>query len=541
MKHLLWMSVNCSYSHASLALPLLHRQCADIPGWEWHVLETTIEDDYAETAVKAGHFVPDLICSTLYLFNRKAVLDILSRIHVLCPESVIAVGGPECLGDGAEKILRESSFITTVFRGEGEGIFPDYLKNFSFSLPRSIEPSNGETAVYHCWKEKRLPVDDPFFRTDKPFVQIETSRGCPMGCSYCTSCHNDLRFKPLDDVQKEISLLREKGVSELRLLDRTFNFPEKRGADLLKMFRQEFPDMKFHLEIHPQFLAEEMKYELNQALPGQLFLEAGIQSLQKSVQNAINRRMDITSAVSGLKYLCSKSAFETHVDLLSGLPEQSLQSIWDDLKQLMEINPSEIQLEVLKILPGTPLRHSVRDYGIRYSPEPPYDVLCSGAMSADDILCARKISRMLDLFWNHSALHQPFHAAFLENTQSFLSDFFEFFLSHGLEIHRLFDLKKRFLILESFFLCHPEYLNAGDILAEYWIRSGYPPCVGPARNARPVRSVPDAAYCCDGEDCVRNERTTKYWEYSRHDGMTFYFAFNRQYKANLPAAVFISR
>ncbi len=47
---LLWLSVNCSYSHSSLALPLLHQACANINSWQWVSLETTLEEDPAWTA-----------------------------------------------------------------------------------------------------------------------------------------------------------------------------------------------------------------------------------------------------------------------------------------------------------------------------------------------------------------------------------------------------------------------------------------------------------------------------------------------------------
>ena len=104
-RHLLWLSVNSSYSHSSLALPLLHTACREIDGWEWSVLETTVGEDAAETAVRLAASDCDLVCATLYLFNRNAVLEILQRFHLLQPELPIAVGGPECLGDGAEELL----------------------------------------------------------------------------------------------------------------------------------------------------------------------------------------------------------------------------------------------------------------------------------------------------------------------------------------------------------------------------------------------------------------------------------------------------
>ena len=153
----------------------------------------------------------------------------------------------------AEEILKNYPFIGVAFRGEGEGVFPAFLARFDLYPVRAVIPAEG-SAVFEEWESASPPVGDPFFRVDKPFVQMETSRGCPMGCIYCTSCHTKVRCKSPDSVRKELTMLRGRGVSEIRLLDRTFNFPPKRGAELLRIFRTEFPDLRFHLEIHPGFL-----------------------------------------------------------------------------------------------------------------------------------------------------------------------------------------------------------------------------------------------------------------------------------------------
>ena len=130
-KRLIWLSVNSSYSHSSLALPLLHSACGEQNEWEWIPLEITTAEDPAETAARLSALKGDLLCVTLYLFNRNSVLEILERFHTLSPECRIAAGGPECLGDGAEKLQRRAPYLHAVFRGEGEGVFPDFLNSFS--------------------------------------------------------------------------------------------------------------------------------------------------------------------------------------------------------------------------------------------------------------------------------------------------------------------------------------------------------------------------------------------------------------------------
>ncbi len=532
-KRLVWLSVNSSYSHSSLALPLLHAASADVAGWDWDALETTAEADCAEIASELAERNADLLCATLYLFNRNVVLEILERFHALMPECRVAVGGPECLGEGAEEILKNYPFIGLAFRGEGEGVFPAFLARFDLYPVRAVIPAEG-SAVFEEWESASPPVGDPFFRVDKPFVQMETSRGCPMGCIYCTSCHTKVRCKSPDSVRKELTMLRGRGVSEIRLLDRTFNFPPKRGAELLRIFRTEFPDLRFHLEIHPGFLDGELRQELLSALPGRLHIEAGIQCLGGNVQEAIGRGGEPEEALEGLRFLCGCPNFETHADLLAGLPEQTSESIFRDVASLMAAGPAEIQLEVLKVLPGTPLRARAEALGIVYAPRTPYDVMRTAAMSGKEILRIRLLSRLLDLTYNHSALH-PVICSAREEDPEFLPALLEFFLRNGLELKRLFDLKKRFLMLSEFFSAKNFQKTRID-LAFQWILAGYPPGSGPGKAAEKTDAVPENAVLLFGESAARKERDTKFWLLRRTQD-TVYLAFNRKYAFNRPAAV----
>lgn len=355
-----------------------------------------------------------------------------------------------------------------------------------------------------------------------------------MGCCYCTSCNTKLRFRSLDSIRLELTSLQKQGVAELRLLDRTFNFPPKRGTELLKLFRMEFPAMRFHLEIHPQFLEEEMKKELLGANPEQLHIEAGIQCLSENVQNAIGRRSRPEDALEGLRFLCGCPNFKTHADLLAGLPGQTAESLFRDVASLIQAGPAEIQLEVLKVLPGTPLRSQAEMFGLVYCPETPYDVMKTGTMSAKEILQIRLLSRLLDLTYNHPALHSIIRTAQEEDSEVIRS-LLDFFIRNGLELKRLFDLKKRFLMLAEFFSAE-NYQKTNAELAFQWLCAGYPPGSGPGSRAEKTDAIPECAVLVCGVPGSKEERETKFWTLCGKDAL-FYFAFNRKYLFNRPAAI----
>ena len=533
-RRLVFLTVNCSYSHSSLALPLLHCASCDLP-WEWLRYDMTTGEDIMRAVRSIYALDCDLVAANLYLFNRQTALEVLQRFHALAPQCRIVVGGPECLGEGGAELLRQYPWLDCVFRGEGEMIFREYLEQFDDGshLPGRIMPPEG-SGVYESWSSSPYPVDDPFFVTDKPFVQMESSRGCPLGCFYCTSGGTAPRYRTLEQVREELAKLAAKGVREIRMLDRTFNLPRSRGVQLLRLFREEFPEIRFHLELHPQFLDDELKQELEKALPGQLHIEAGIQCLDQRVQDLSGRRSNVTAALEGLAFLCRCTAFETHADLLAGLPGQTWEHILNDTASLMKIRTAEIQLEVLKILWGTPLCDIAPGYGVKYNPAAPYDVMMSDTMSLDEIRYARDLSRLLDMTYNHKVLH-PVVCLMNEECPEFVGKFLEFFHNSQGDSTALWDLKKRFLFLFDF--CREHHLEQSAVeVAWQWLMAGFPPGQGPDVYSEKITDLPVDLQLQQGNDECRNSRETRFWQFPRQEGIR-YLAFNRAYALNLPAAV----
>ena len=535
---LLFLTVNSSYSHSSLALPLLHSACYDLEQWQWMRCDVTNGSDLMSTVRYINSCRCDLLATDLYLFNRQTAMEILQRCHVLDPACRIVVGGPECLGEGAVELMQMYPFLDRVFRGEGEAVFRDYLEHFDDpGIARNVVVPAEDNALYQAWAASPPPAADEFFAWDKPFVQIETSRGCPMQCFYCTSGGTVSRYRSLEQVRSELQQLHKAGVKEVRVLDRTFNLPQERGAALLRMFREEFPDMRFHLELHPQFLNDSLRKELLQAQAGQLHVEVGIQCLDQEVQTRSGRCSDVEKALEGLEFLCKRSAFETHADLLAGLPGQRWQHIIADAGKLMQLDTAEIQLEILKALPGTPLRKIAAEYGIIYSPLPPYDVMQSNTVSMQELQYARDLSRLLDLTYNHKALH-PAVLAMHRSCPEFVARLLEFFHQANGDCTAVWDLKKRFLFLLDF--CQQYQLaDAQQVLAYQWLLAGYPQQQGPDIYSTKTDHIPPAAQCCSGNAACQNERESRFWIFPL-DGKTYFLAYNRAYALNRPAAIWVA-
>ncbi|MDE5702890.1 MAG: DUF4080 domain-containing protein [Bacteroides sp.] len=495
---LLWLDLNSSYAHSSLALPALHAQMADeASAIEWHVVSATINENAGMVAGEVYRQQPDVLAATVWLFNHEQLLHIVSRVKALLPSCCIVLGGPEFLGDN-EAFLRRNPFVCCVFRGEGEEAFPQWIalrdeqerwKEIPGLCYLDADGRYVDNGIARVSDFQHLvpPEKSRFFNWSKPFVQLETTRGCFNTCAFCVSGgEKPVRPLPIEVIRERLQIIHRHGIKNVRVLDRTFNYSSRRAKELLELFREFSPDIRFHLEIHPALLSEELKEELKHLPQGLLHLEAGIQSLREPVLIQSRRMGKLADALEGLKFLCALPNMETHADLIAGLPLYRLSEIFEDIRVLAAYGAGEIQLESLKLLPGTEMRRRAEELGIQYAPFPPYEVLQTRQITVDELQTARQLSRLLDGFYNAPAW-QGITRKLILKYDMFLHEFLQHLIQKGWADQPM-SLEKRGLILYDF--CkqqYPEYQLEASIA---WIEAGMSLKKVPAETVRTKRQTP---------------------------------------------------
>ena len=494
---ILWIDLNSSYAHSSLALPALHAQVKDNPEYQWDIVSATINENIGMVVDEIYRRQPDILAATCWLFNHESLMHIVSRVKALLPKACVILGGPEFLGEN-EAFLRRNPFVDCVFRGEGEAEFPQWLKCWN-------EPEQWKTITGLCYldNEKQYqdnglarvltfdqltaPEESHFMNWSKPFVQLETTRGCFNTCAFCVSGgEKPVRTLSIDAIRQRLQTIHHHGIQNVRVLDRTFNFNPRRAKELLNLFLEFHPHIRFHLEIHPALLSEELKAELQQLPEGLLHLEAGIQSLREPVLEQCRRLGKLSDALDGLQFLCSLHNMETHADLIAGLPLYRLNEIFEDILTLAEYQAGEIQLESLKLLPGTEMRRRAEELGIRYSPLPPYEVLHTREISTSELQVARRLSRLLDAFYNTPAW-QCLTRELIMKEEGFLYHFLEYLTEANL-IDQPMSLEKRGLVLYLYIKeYYPSYLTQASIA---WIEAGMSLKKQPAERVKTKHQTP---------------------------------------------------
>lgn len=373
-------------------------------GREVHCFESGPPRIPERLALKVHDWEPDLVCISLYLWNRSWSQEFIEIFRQLC-EIPIIVGGPESTGD-PEGVAEELAADWTV-AGEGEEFFLSVLegKEFPRGIVRTQPVSYDSVPVIVA--EPEVPG---YHESGLPFVYYESSRGCPSACSFCLSgCGLTFRTKNPERIRAELKALVESGFrGDVRFLDRTANYPPGRLAEILQIATDE--DLPFSLlqfEIDPRRLEDVDRNALVNFKQCPLQLEVGVQSLEPAELSILRRVQDPQQVLAVLRDLIEHE-IDVHVDLIAGLPHQTLESLGRSFDTLFNLNPASLQCWILKILPGTKLASECSGLQIKHQLKPLYSVRCTPDLKFEELERVGAVAALYTRVWNVGRFRESF-------------------------------------------------------------------------------------------------------------------------------------
>ena len=148
---LLWLDLNSSYAHSSLALPALHAQIANNTDIEWCTVSATINENTGSVVNQIYRHQPDIIAATNWLFNHEQLLHIVSRAKSVTTSLLCYTRrSPRFLGDN-EAFLYKNKFVSGVFRGEGEEVISFMVK----SVESAKEKNGNQSQDSAIWMNRK--------------------------------------------------------------------------------------------------------------------------------------------------------------------------------------------------------------------------------------------------------------------------------------------------------------------------------------------------------------------------------------------------
>jgi hypothetical protein len=209
-----------------------------------------------------------------------------------------------------------------------------------------------------------------------------------------------VRAFDLDRILQEFQTLWDRGARNFKFVDRTFNLNMKTANQILDFFLNKEEEYFAHFEVIPDHFPESLRQKIASFPKGALQLEIGIQTLNPTIANNISRQLKLDKIQSNINFLETQTEAHIHLDLIVGLPGETLESFGKNLDTLTSLASCEIQIGILKKLSGTHIERHDQEYGMVYSDIPPYDILKNNQLSFNDIQAMKRFARFWDLTYN---------------------------------------------------------------------------------------------------------------------------------------------
>ncbi len=403
-------TLNSQYVHSNPALKYLYTVMADTSK-DVTLQEFTINNEpsyiYGEL-VKANY---DMVCFSCYVWNIEQIKELASDLKKARPSIKICLGGPE-VSFNSHLFMMENPWVDFIISGEGEYSFYRFMEVLEDSqdlfntVPGLTYRQNGKIYI----NQQIEPMDFnaiPFLYSvleceKDRVVYYESSRGCPFRCSYClSSVDKTMRTLSMERVKRDLKYFLYKRVMQVKFIDRTFNYDEKRTYEILKyLIENDNGVTNFHFEICADLLTQKLLSLLGTARKGLFQLEIGIQSTNPETLVAVNRRENVYPILYNVEKLMELGNIHIHVDLIAGLPYETYSLFSRSFNKVYNLGAHMFQLGFLKVLKGTAMDMQRDQYGIVARDKAPYEIISNKWISALELTKLKSIEKMLDIYYN---------------------------------------------------------------------------------------------------------------------------------------------
>ncbi len=384
-------ALNSSFTHTNLAIRYL-ASVAENAGHIASIKEYTLKDRKASVLHELVSTNADIYAFSVYIWNIREMLSYARELKKLRPCSYIILGGPEVSFENEEFFTRHP-YVDVLIRGEGESVFPDVCAS-----PESYKIVDGKCTDIFL----HLGILYDRYSSKGDILYYESTRGCPYRCSYCLSSLSEgIRAKSPEQTLtelKEFEKLKNKP-RIIKFIDRTFNYDVKRAKTIWKALCSEEYSLNYHFEIAADLLDEECFDILSKMPEGKIQFEAGIQSINPTTLEAINRKPNSIKIIDNLTRLKSYGNIHIHADLIAGLPCENISSFAVSFDNAISCC-HKLQLGFLKMLKGSHIREHAAEHGYLYESDPPYTVLSNNSMSYDQLYHLERIALTVDRFYS---------------------------------------------------------------------------------------------------------------------------------------------
>jgi len=340
--------------------------------------ECVIVDERPGTEINdlVSKYNPDVIGISVTTWTAKLVLEKVRKIKTSFPSIFCIAGGPHATAMPAEML---SGGFDAVVHGYGEQALVDIVKALNnkeslFEI-EGISFIKDEQVFTNEQKKRKTDLDDlPFPAYDKielknyEWCSVSSSRGCPIGCTFCSDSYLFGRKINLRSAENFVSELEKLyfnyGVRKFYFVDEQFTFNESRVIEICEKILAKGMKIDWMVNSRVDRVTFEMLSSMKKA--GCLSIAYGVESGSEKILKTIHKNIKPEQVINAVT-LTKKTGIRAKTSWIVGLPgaiSEQVKSI-----QLMEkALPNHIDVYWLTIYPGTPFWNNPDQYGIHFDP-----------------------------------------------------------------------------------------------------------------------------------------------------------------------------
>jgi anaerobic magnesium-protoporphyrin IX monomethyl ester cyclase len=366
---------------------------------------------------------PDVLALSCYVWNVASLVEAGRRAKALRPALRVVLGGPE-VGPQAEDVITAHPWVDAVVKSEGEIPMVDLVDRWRHGA--AIDDVAGivihrddravDTGPERFVRDlNQLPTAYRDFRSYSytgKYACIETQRGCVFTCNFCFF-NRDLpirnrRFDPAR-VNEEIAFLLEQDIRQLYFMDPIFNLNAKRAKEICRLIieqnerrvaRGQQP-VGSHAEMWAEFVDEELAGLMKAANFD--YVELGLQTTDAKTLVTIERRLKMEQFIAGIRHL-KKAGLYIELHLIFGLPGDTLPKFRNSLNFAATLEPTDIGVFPLQVLPGTDLWTQGESFGLSFDREAPHLLTSTSTLTSKDLAFGFQIARSISPLWKTLAV-----------------------------------------------------------------------------------------------------------------------------------------
>jgi len=325
-------------------------------------------------------FAPDLVAISLRNIDNvtwpasRSYLEGVKEIVTICRRQARTVVG----GSGFSLMpLEIMAYLDTDFGivGEGEVLLPQLLQ----ALEKGFDPQGMPGLLVRGCSEFEPPqplaqigtpdrslFDVVRYQREGGMANVQTKRGCPFCCVYCTYPILEgraMRLRPVAEIIAELRfLVDEKTVSYIYFVDDIFNYPPLFAEELCRAMIEAQLKVAWTAFINPAFISPELLDLMLTA--GCDAVEFGTESGSPQILKNLGKSFTVADVRAASQFCRQRGVDFAHYMLFGG-PGETRETVLESFALMDELQPTAvITMTGIRIYPGTSIYRTALAEGV---------------------------------------------------------------------------------------------------------------------------------------------------------------------------------